>query len=284
MTHSRKTRPRREPELAAEPEHSETKSWWDKLSDGEKLLAVLAFLTMLAAALVVPEVRTALGLGPEKTETPSAGATGSPGSTGSSGSSDSPTQPKEKTSQPDKPIKPQFIPSAPEPEKENPVLHAQKDTHPGQLAGASDGADEKPGTEGGTPGHPIDSPQVIWSKATTGLPKDFRIPDDAVRPEVSKKLLISHVDPTYPAMSSTPGASAKVALVIEIDSTGRVKKVDETWGPAEFVDAAKDAVMKWRYKPYSVDGQVVPLWKTVVILNIAPMKYANEPRPTTAPS
>jgi protein TonB len=47
----------------------------------------------------------------------------------------------------------------------------------------------------------------------------------------------------------------KVELII--DENGQVVQVQNASGPAMLQNAAKDAVKKWRFKPFTRDGQPV---------------------------
>ena len=63
--------------------------------------------------------------------------------------------------------------------------------------------------------------------------------------------------PTYPPAAKTMRATGIVKVELTVDEKGEVAEVNKTSGPSMLQSAAKDAVKKWRFKPFMRDGQPV---------------------------
>lgn len=63
--------------------------------------------------------------------------------------------------------------------------------------------------------------------------------------------------PVYPAAARSMRATGVVKVEVTIDEDGNVAKVQNATGPYLLQDAAKDAIRKWRFKPFTRDGQAV---------------------------
>jgi TonB family protein len=82
-------------------------------------------------------------------------------------------------------------------------------------------------------------------------------------------MLEKRVEPVYPADSAAADARGVVIALATIGKTGAVENVAVLSGPLRFRDAATDAVMQWRYRPYLIDGVAVPV-QTTITLSFAP--------------
>ncbi|MDX1388336.1 MAG: TonB family protein [Acidobacteriota bacterium] len=74
--------------------------------------------------------------------------------------------------------------------------------------------------------------------------------------------------PDYPEMARRIRLEGKVVLRAVIDTTGRVTSIRVIRAPevdAGFVEAAKEAVLQWRYEPGLYGGEPVEVIMTVVI-------------------
>lgn len=65
------------------------------------------------------------------------------------------------------------------------------------------------------------------------------------------------VNPVYPRQARSMRLRGTVKVNVLIDEDGRVAKVENTQGPSLLKRAAKDAVKKWRFRPFERDGQPV---------------------------
>jgi len=63
--------------------------------------------------------------------------------------------------------------------------------------------------------------------------------------------------PLYPPAAKSLRASGVVRVEVTVDEKGDVTDVQKTSGPAMLQGAAKDAIRKWKFKPFVRDGQPV---------------------------
>ncbi|MEO7658274.1 MAG: TonB family protein [Pyrinomonadaceae bacterium] len=67
----------------------------------------------------------------------------------------------------------------------------------------------------------------------------------------------SQAKPVYPPAAKVVRATGVVKVEITVDETGDVTEVQKTSGPSLLQTAAKDAIRKWKFKPFMRDGQPV---------------------------
>ena len=63
--------------------------------------------------------------------------------------------------------------------------------------------------------------------------------------------------PVYPPAARTMRATGIVKVEVTVNESGDVSEVQKTSGPSMLQSAAKDAVKKWKFKPFVRDGQPV---------------------------
>lgn len=63
--------------------------------------------------------------------------------------------------------------------------------------------------------------------------------------------------PVYPAAAKSMRSTGVVRVEVTVDESGEVAEVQKTTGPPMLQTAARDAVKKWRFKPFIRDGQPV---------------------------
>ena len=63
--------------------------------------------------------------------------------------------------------------------------------------------------------------------------------------------------PIYPSFARTAHAVGMVRVDVIVDESGEVASIEKTSGPSLLQGAAKDAVRKWRFKPFERNGQPV---------------------------
>jgi protein TonB len=68
---------------------------------------------------------------------------------------------------------------------------------------------------------------------------------------------VQRTNPVYPAMARNMRQTGVVRLEVVVDEEGRVTEVQNLSGPTLLQTAAKDAVKKWKFKPFVRDGQPV---------------------------
>jgi TonB family protein len=81
------------------------------------------------------------------------------------------------------------------------------------------------------------------------------VPDRVrVYERVEREHLISSVPPIYPEAAIKNHVEGKVRLKIVVAKDGTVSKADVLNGPAELTQAAIDAVSKYKFSPFLVNG------------------------------
>jgi protein TonB len=63
--------------------------------------------------------------------------------------------------------------------------------------------------------------------------------------------------PVYPAAAKMMRATGIVRVDFTVDESGDVTDVQKTSGPQMLQAAAKDAIKKWKFKPFVRDGQPI---------------------------
>ncbi len=63
--------------------------------------------------------------------------------------------------------------------------------------------------------------------------------------------------PVYPSAARNMRAAGVVKVEVTVNETGEVSEVQKASGPALLQAAAKDAIRKWKFRPFMVDGQPV---------------------------
>jgi hypothetical protein len=93
-----------------------------------------------------------------------------------------------------------------------------------------------------------------------GVPGCVYVTAVRVTPEIMQTHLLERVDPVYP-----PGIVQEGALILRlhIAADGNVSSVEKVSGSDALAPAAIDAVKKWKYRPYELNGSVVAVETTV---------------------
>jgi len=112
-----------------------------------------------------------------------------------------------------------------------------------------------------------DPPQVATPKPRP--PQKLR-----VSRAVAEGLLIRRVDPQYPREAMSKGIQGDVVLQATITREGNVGGLKFVSGDALLVEAAKDAVRQWKYRPYLLNGEPVEIETSVLV------RFHLSPNPT----
>jgi TonB family protein len=83
---------------------------------------------------------------------------------------------------------------------------------------------------------------------------------------VQESNLIKRIDPVYPVAAKQRGISGKVVLQVTVDENGSVEQVKPISGPPLLSPAAMAAVLQWKYKPSSINGEAVAVVATVTVI------------------
>jgi TonB family protein len=63
--------------------------------------------------------------------------------------------------------------------------------------------------------------------------------------------------PVYPAIAKSQRASGVVKVEVTVNEKGEVAEIQKATGPIMLLAAAKDAIRRWRFRPFMRDGQPV---------------------------
>lgn len=90
-----------------------------------------------------------------------------------------------------------------------------------------------------------------------------------IDPKVAESRLTGRVEPQYPQMAKIAHIQGDVVLHILIDKQGHVAKVQQKSGHPILIQAAIDAVNKWDYQPFLLNGQPTDV-ETLVTVKFRP--------------
>jgi len=86
-----------------------------------------------------------------------------------------------------------------------------------------------------------------------------------IDPKVAETRLTGRVEPQYPQMAKIAHIQGDVVLHILIDKQGHVAKVKQKSGHPILIQAAIDAVNKWDYQPFLLNGQPTDVETSVTV-------------------
>jgi TonB family protein len=78
-------------------------------------------------------------------------------------------------------------------------------------------------------------------------------------------MVLSKVDPLYPAEAKAAHVQGAVILHAIISKTGTVEKLEVVSGPTMLVSSAMDAVQQWTYRPYLLNGRPVEVETSITV-------------------
>jgi TonB family protein len=90
-------------------------------------------------------------------------------------------------------------------------------------------------------------------------------PQLQVAADVMRQHLRHEVRPEYPESAQQAGVQGTVVLGAVVTAEGVVTQVKTLSGPESLALAATDSVRWWRYDPYVVNGQPVPVETTILV-------------------
>lgn len=116
-------------------------------------------------------------------------------------------------------------------------------------------------------GHPIDQAPPATSDAPTPSPARSNVSGDRVSltAEIAQRLLVTKVVPTYPTLARQARVQGEVVLDVDISKEGTIEGLRTLTGHPMLIPAAIDAVKQWRYKPYLLNGEPVPIQTQVTV-------------------
>jgi protein TonB len=97
-------------------------------------------------------------------------------------------------------------------------------------------------------------------------PRPKKIEPVRVGGNVQESKILRRIEPVYPELAKRARVEAMVLLNVEVDEEGNVSKVTVIRGHPLLDQAAKDAVMQWKYSPTLLNGEPVPVIATVTVI------------------
>ena len=86
---------------------------------------------------------------------------------------------------------------------------------------------------------------------------------------IAQGMLIKKVSPDYPAIAYAARVDGTVVLSAVINKEGRIENLRVVTGPPMLQQSALDAVRKWVYRPYLLNGNPVAVQTTInVVFNL----------------
>jgi periplasmic protein TonB len=83
--------------------------------------------------------------------------------------------------------------------------------------------------------------------------------------KVSQTLIVSKVQPNYPAEARQKHIEVNAVIQAEISKEGTIEYVKAISGDPLLAQAATEAVKKWKYKPFVLNGEPVPFETQVTV-------------------
>ena len=77
--------------------------------------------------------------------------------------------------------------------------------------------------------------------------------------------ILERVQPVYPPIAKAAHVSGAVVLHAIIDKSGNIKNLQAISGPEMLRSAAIDAVQRWKYKPYLLNGDPTEVDTTITV-------------------
>jgi protein TonB len=113
------------------------------------------------------------------------------------------------------------------------------------------------GVLGGVPGAPPPPPPPP--------PKAKPVGPQRIGGNVMAANLIHQVQPTYPALAKSARVQGTVEFTAVISKEGNIENLQLVRGHPLLVNAAKEAVLQWKYKPTQLNGQAVEVITDIVV-------------------
>ncbi|HEY7097850.1 MAG TPA: TonB family protein [Terriglobales bacterium] len=130
-----------------------------------------------------------------------------------------------------------------------------------------------------------ESSQQYPSVAVASIPDSLRVPSQSIRTasarvttsllgglepvnvseDVTQKLLLQKVEPSYPIQAQKVGLRGPVVLQAWIGRDGNIRDLKLIHGSILLGQAAYSAVKQWKYRPYLLNGQAVEMQTYVTV-------------------
>jgi protein TonB len=83
--------------------------------------------------------------------------------------------------------------------------------------------------------------------------------------QVAEANLIHKVQPVYPALAKSARVQGTVEFNAVISKDGKIENLQLVRGHPLLVNAAKEAVLQWRYRPTQLNGQPVEVVTDIIV-------------------
>ena len=83
---------------------------------------------------------------------------------------------------------------------------------------------------------------------------------------VSTGMLLTPIQPVYPAIAKAAGVQGTVVMEAMISKAGRIESLHAISGPPMLRQAALDAVQAARYRPFQLNGQPTEVQTTITVV------------------
>jgi len=110
----------------------------------------------------------------------------------------------------------------------------------------------------------------LFKSLNTNTPVVQRAPPKAnvpfhVSSGVISGMALSKPDPVYPAIARAAHVQGAVILHAIISKQGTIESLQIISGPPMLANAARDAVQRWRYKPYLLNGEPTEVETSITV-------------------
>ncbi len=114
---------------------------------------------------------------------------------------------------------------------------------------------------------PVDPASLPESETPAASPANGSVSGERIRlpAEIASSLLVSKVIPTYPPLARRARIQGQVVLNVDISKEGTIESLRTITGHPMLIPAAIDAVKQWRYKPYLLNAEPVPVQTQVTV-------------------
>jgi protein TonB len=83
--------------------------------------------------------------------------------------------------------------------------------------------------------------------------------------QVAEANVIRRVEPLYPLLARTARVQGTVQFTAVISKEGRVEKLQLVRGHPLLVNAARETILQWRYRPTMLNGQPVEVVTSITV-------------------
>lgn len=112
--------------------------------------------------------------------------------------------------------------------------------------------------------NPID--EAVFTPPSSAVPEKVAVRTINIASGVMTGMILKKVAPGYPLSAKEQGIQGTVVLQATINKTGRIENLRVISGPPELQKAALNAVKKWVYKPYLLNGEPVEVMTTINVI------------------